>query len=327
MGCGYEEYLNDFLNGKLSESKIEELKKHAEKCESCSNELKKIYKIDEFIKNNLTTYPYKSNKNKILNKVKKYNTNKKVIKLMIYRFKKPACIAAAILILTIGMYKFTTLANSIFNNTKTELSTKIVDGNYYIGIKNNTKPNVAINKLYPSYVPNNMDLSTRYLLGDKVDMQFNYLREKDDVRTIGLNITSQKPSYWKEEIQGKPIQNSNGQWLLNIETKGYSMGKLYFKLNDNIYVTIQTNNIPKEEIIKFANSIKETNKYLKNDVNDQTIVEMLGPKLMGNKAVTIREAIQIVKKLGLKCDVEVKTSEYDNKLKTFLVKDGVVTLR
>lgn len=91
MGCAYDNYIEKLLDGKLNETREEELLQHAESCTSCSERLKRIAQIDDFVKAELSTYKGGVSTNDIMTKIV---DNKSLIPLL-YRTRKFIIVGAA----------------------------------------------------------------------------------------------------------------------------------------------------------------------------------------------------------------------------------------
>lgn len=345
MSCEYKNYMKNLLDGNLSENKIKEIYEHAKECTECSIVLKSIDQIDKLMINESVKYPYKSNKDKIMLTAPTKN-NKYSILSKIYKLRSGVYLVPISLVLVASIYFYKPILNNLrsFNNTNnsaTSVQTNIKITNKteseYIKMSNLTNAKRDIPRLYPSYVPVGLTLCCRTVIGDELYLQFYNFKDNDsDRKTIGIGISLADPTFWEPRAEGKIIQSKldKGEGLLNftkttsVTTTPFEFAELYYQLNNTTYVTITTDNIPKDEIIKIANSIKETNNRLRNDTNDDTILDRIGPMLTPNNKVTINQAIEIVNKLKLQYKVEnISQDNYGKNLVGFSVDNGVVTLR
>lgn len=110
MGCQYEKYIDNMLNGKLSEDKEMELLKHAESCAECSLKLKKIEDIDNVIKEAVTYSTYKDFKNKTLQAVED-NKGFTGFRAFLYKTRIYIYAFAVILLIAVSMYYANLLMN------------------------------------------------------------------------------------------------------------------------------------------------------------------------------------------------------------------------
>lgn len=123
MVCKYEKFIDKLLIGKLSEDNLIQLKEHAIDCEDCSNKLKQIEVTDVIIKNELSNFPYTSNKNEIMDAInhRKFNIH---IQSLLYKSRKYVYGIAAILAIVVSIH----IVKPFINVVKTNIE------------KNNVKP-------------------------------------------------------------------------------------------------------------------------------------------------------------------------------------------
>jgi hypothetical protein len=98
MSCAYSCYIDDMLNGKLSDEKKAKLLNHAKECNECSHRLRVIKNADYVIGMMINSSPFESSSNEILLKTKKIKHTffpKKATKIIRY-FAAAAAIVAII---------------------------------------------------------------------------------------------------------------------------------------------------------------------------------------------------------------------------------------
>lgn len=332
MSCKYERLINDMLNGKIQEYQKDELYEHAKDCNICSSELREIEFAEDFIKNSLLDYPFTSNKEQIINKVKS-RKSKFHIKPVLYKCRKFNYAVAIMLILVISITVFKPIYNKFKSDSyKYSSANTIEQVDTYVKIPDINEQNINIKQLYPSYLPEGLNLDHRTVLGNFIRM---YFKNKSDSKEITFSISLNQSDVWPKT---EKIKNSSGEWHLiiypPINGSGFSKicGNVWYLLNSNIYVGVDSENLTENEILQCIESLKTTQDILKNNISDREIYDYLNPKMFklnnGNYVrVTVNEAIKIVQDLNLKYKVEgASPEEYNKSIYNIDVKNHVVIL-
>lgn len=110
MSCDYKKYINLLLDGKISNTDLEELECHAKTCKECTEKLKMIKLTDDFIKKEFDRVPFTSKKSQTIENIKSKKNNK--LLPILYKSRKFICGAAAIFILILAIHLLVPYVNS-----------------------------------------------------------------------------------------------------------------------------------------------------------------------------------------------------------------------
>lgn len=112
MGCGYVEYIDKLLEGKLNGEKEQELIDHSRECGECSAKLAEVDKMDLLIKKELSHYPYESRKDLIIREAESKKSNSTILSAL-FNTRKYSYSIAIVLILIITVLFIKPLLNNI----------------------------------------------------------------------------------------------------------------------------------------------------------------------------------------------------------------------
>lgn len=336
MSCIYEKDIYKFIDDKLSGKRKQRFYNHLSTCKTCYQKLENIKLINKALKEGISDDVFESSKDKIITEVKNEKRNYSILSKL-YRIRKPIYSTAALLIIFFMICFFKPLINFIqYKNASYSTSNNIKSGSSYVKIPDIEGNNIDIKKLYPSFIPKKMKLGSRTSMGNYVDMEFisNDFLGFNDNNHIDIAIYLGKPNNWNNLYNNKDIKNSNGEWLITVETypksnNVESIARISCILNDNIYITICGMDVSKDDILKCLYSLKITDKKLKNDINPNGILSIIGPKLNPNH-MTITNSINVLNYYGIKYKVTgASPNEYNTKkLKNFSIdfNTSVITL-
>lgn len=193
MICKYEKYIDILLDGKLSDTKTEELMMHSKYCDQCSSRLQEINDMDNLIKLELNNYEVTSSKNEIMERVKKSKNKVNVISGL-YNIRKYACALAGIIILVIGIQHFKPYLYDVSHKIMKNRST---------ASNLNTTP-TKDEKTFEDLLGTNADNITKITMFDGDSGKSVVLNKESDIKTLIKLLSGRK------YINPHPLGNREG---------------------------------------------------------------------------------------------------------------------
>lgn len=168
----------------------------------------------------------------------------------------------------------------------------------------------AISKLYPGYIPEDMKLGSRMLFENenRVELFFSSTSSNGMHRNMSITILGYNPKINNLEYGEEVSMDKGNGYLQAIYTKDkqkIKLGRLIYKLKDDLSVILDASYMSKSEIIDVINSLEITDIELPDNTVDPDIMDMVGEKIMNlvkekNSPPSVEEVVKLLEGMNLK---------------------------